>query len=271
MKGIDVSNNQGCIDFAQVKNSGVEIVYIKATEGITYTDPYLITNYNNAKVAGLKVGFYHFLRANNPITEAQHFLRTIQCLQEDCLCMVDAELPLGQTIAQVSSNVLKFADYLISQGKQVGIYTGDYFYRDNLNNTVKDLPLWIARYASNPMASNYIGWQYSDSGRIPGINGNVDLNNFSEEILISGGIKKVENLVVVNRGADENSAEILADFLNCPVIKNDRKFDYTCAKNIIGVGGKKEQYTSYLTRLISSGDRYGTNQAVLDFIKNGGK
>lgn len=83
--------------------------------------------------------------------------------------------------------------------------------------------------------------------------------------------KKVENLIVVNRGADENSANILADYLNCPVIFNDRKFDFSCVKNVIGVGGKKEQYTTYLTKLIAGTDRFATNQAVLDFIKNGGK
>jgi putative cell wall-binding protein len=42
-------------------------------------------------------------------------------------------------------------------------------------------------------------------------------------------------------------------------------------KNVYAVGGKKEQYTSYLTELISGTDRYETAQAVLNFIKNGGK
>lgn len=82
---------------------------------------------------------------------------------------------------------------------------------------------------------------------------------------------KVENIVIYHRGADEHSAEILADYLNCPTISNDRKFDFSCVKNVYAVGGTKEQYTSYLTKLISGADRYATDQAVLDFIKNGGK
>ncbi len=93
-------------------------------------------------------------------------------------------------------------------------------------------------------------------------------NKFEDKL---GGTKKVENLVVYNYGPDMHSAEILADFLNCPTISNGRSFDYNCVKNIYAVGGTADQYTSYLTKLISGGDRYTTDQAVLDFIKNGGK
>lgn len=61
--GIDVSDWQGYIDYAQVKNSGIDIVYIKASQGSTIIDSYFEYNYNNAKANGLKVGFYHYLTA----------------------------------------------------------------------------------------------------------------------------------------------------------------------------------------------------------------
>jgi len=61
IKGIDVSNWSGSIDFRAVKDSGVEVVYIQATEGTFYTDPYLQEFYREAKDNDLKVGFYHFL------------------------------------------------------------------------------------------------------------------------------------------------------------------------------------------------------------------
>lgn len=83
--------------------------------------------------------------------------------------------------------------------------------------------------------------------------------------------KKVKCIVIYNVGADQNSAEILADYLQCPTISNSRKFDYSQIETVYAVGGKKEQYTSYLTKLIAGADRYKTNQAVLDFIKAGGK
>ena len=64
-QGIDVSDWQGYIDYAQVRNSGIEVVYIKASQGSNIKDPYFDINYENAKANGLKVGFYHFLTATN--------------------------------------------------------------------------------------------------------------------------------------------------------------------------------------------------------------
>ena len=77
-QGIDVSSWQGSINYAEVKNSGIDIVYIKASEGKSLTDSYFKTNYNNAKANGLKVGFYHFIRATtteDAIAEARIFCK----------------------------------------------------------------------------------------------------------------------------------------------------------------------------------------------------
>ncbi len=57
LKGIDVSNWQGNINFKSVKNEGIEVVYIKATEGDYFKDSYAKQNYERAKAEGLKVGF----------------------------------------------------------------------------------------------------------------------------------------------------------------------------------------------------------------------
>ena len=64
-RGIDVSDWQGYIDYRKVKESGIEVVYIKASQGSNIKDPYFDINYENAKANGLKVGFYHFLTATN--------------------------------------------------------------------------------------------------------------------------------------------------------------------------------------------------------------
>ena len=64
-EGIDVSLWQGYIDYSQVEDSGIEIVYIKASQGSTIKDPYFEINYENAKANGLKVGFYHFVTATS--------------------------------------------------------------------------------------------------------------------------------------------------------------------------------------------------------------
>ena len=64
-EGIDVSGWQGNVDYAQVASSGIQVVYMKASEGIDFVDPYFEQNYENAKANGLKVGFYHYLTARS--------------------------------------------------------------------------------------------------------------------------------------------------------------------------------------------------------------
>lgn len=64
-EGIDVSDWQGYINYREVRDSGIEIVYMKASQGSNIRDPYFDVNYENAKANGLKVGFYHFLTATN--------------------------------------------------------------------------------------------------------------------------------------------------------------------------------------------------------------
>ena len=64
-QGIDVSNWQGYINYLEVKESGIEVVYIKSSQGTNIKDAYFDINYENAKAHGLKVGFYHFLTATN--------------------------------------------------------------------------------------------------------------------------------------------------------------------------------------------------------------
>ena len=63
--GIDVSSWQGNIDFSRVKQAGIDIVYIRVSEGTGFVDPYFKQNYENAKANGLKVGFYHYVTARN--------------------------------------------------------------------------------------------------------------------------------------------------------------------------------------------------------------
>ncbi|MBU3182189.1 GH25 family lysozyme [Clostridium psychrophilum] len=164
MKGIDISSYQQNVDFVKVKKSGVEIVYIKATEGITYTNPLLESQYSGAMAAGLKIGLYHYLRENDPILEADHFIDAINELSANCKYVIDVEVALGQAVSKISSNVRLFADRLLANNYEPCIYTGDNFYANNLNDTVKDIPLWVAHYGvTKPDAVSYIGFQYSST------------------------------------------------------------------------------------------------------------
>lgn len=94
-EGIDVSDWQGYIDYTRVRDSGIEVVYIKSSQGSNIEDPYFDINYENAKANGLKVGFYHFLTATNTEDaeqEARFFAYVISGKQADCKLVMDYEV-----------------------------------------------------------------------------------------------------------------------------------------------------------------------------------
>ena len=112
-EGIDVSNWQGYIDYRQVKNSGIEVVYIKSSKGSNIKDPYFELNYENAKANNLKVGFYHFLTATN-IQEAEQqaifFSSVISGKQPDCKLALDYEQFGGGNKEQINQIAMAFIE-----------------------------------------------------------------------------------------------------------------------------------------------------------------
>ena len=195
-QGIDVSNWQGYIDYSSVRESGIEVVYIKASQGTNIKDAYFDINYENAKANGLKVGFYHFLTATNTEEaeqEARFFASVISGKIPDCKLVMDYETFGGvgveesNEIAQVflettrrltNKDIIIYSDLSNSQSR---------FSRELAEN----YELWLAYYSGEERLreietrwNNYIGLQYSDRGRINGISGAVDLDRFSEEIFL---------------------------------------------------------------------------------------
>lgn len=193
MDGIDVSHYEGNIDYAKVKASGIQVVYIKATEGTSFKDSTLNKNYQNAKANGLKVGFYHFFRASNEENarqQARFFVDTINGLDYDCRLALDLETTQNLNKNTLSNLAKIFMDELKRlTGKDGVIYTYTYFARDNITGVLSGYPLWIAHYGvstpgNNPIWNSWIGFQYSDTGSIAGISGDVDLDEFTREILL---------------------------------------------------------------------------------------
>lgn len=81
-QGIDVSSWQRTINFSNVKSSGVDVVYIKSSEGKSYIDPYFETNYRNAKANGLKIGFYHYVTARSTSQAQEQAIFLLKSLLE---------------------------------------------------------------------------------------------------------------------------------------------------------------------------------------------
>ena len=194
-QGIDVSEWQGRINFKEVAESGIEVVYIRASEGTSYIDPYFMDNYRGAKENGIRVGFYHFLTATTTEEaerEAKFFVSNIKGLEPDCKLAMDFEVFNGlgrEEINRISKVFLEKVEEL--SGKECVIYSDASNARDVFDEELaKKYPIWVADYfvdepANNGKWDSWVGFQYSDKGRIKGIFGNVDRDRFTGGIFLS--------------------------------------------------------------------------------------
>lgn len=196
--GIDVSQWQGSIDFSDVKDSGIEIVYIRASEGYGYKDPYCLDNYEGAKNNGLKVGFYHYLTATNEeeaLSQAEFFVSVIKGLQVDCKLAMDFEYFGTLSISEINKIAETFLKEVIRlSGKEVVIYSDAYNAKFTFNKTLaQTYPIWVADYeVTSPGDGNWnawVGFQYTDQGNVSGINAYVDKNYFTNGIFLSDTTK----------------------------------------------------------------------------------
>ena len=187
MKGIDISNNNGSINFNGVKNSGVECVYIKATEGTTFQDSYKSAFYGGAKSIGAKVGFYHFLVGTSaPETQAENFYKEIINYQNNLVPMLDVEVNFPGLNDYIARFIGRF-NQLTSM--EIGLYTYTSFLNEYIDvERFKTLKLWEANYNNNPWNlpsngfTNRVGHQYTEKGYINGVNGVCDVNEFNEGV-----------------------------------------------------------------------------------------
>lgn len=196
-QGMDVSAYQGDIDYAKVKADGIKVVYIKASEGIRLEDPFFRTNYNNAKANGLKIGFYHFIRARNEeeaVKEAEFFAKVISGTTPDCRLAMDFEVFGSLTKEEVNNISLVFLRKLEElTNKKCVIYSDASNAKDVFSKEVADnYPLWIAEYGvETPIDvgtwNSWVGFQYTDVGRVNGVNGNVDRDKFTVDIFLKDG------------------------------------------------------------------------------------
>lgn len=192
MKIIDISHWQGNVDFAKVKSAGISGVIIKAggSDSGFYTDSMYETNYAKAKKAGLYVGAYYFVGSSCTSTadgkaDAQRFEKMLSGKQFELPVYMDVEAPASGNKTGVTDSVVAFCDYLESKGYFVGIYGSDISgFKDRMDySRLKDkYTIWVARYGSKPTyATTYDIWQYSSTGSVNGISGNVDMDECSKD------------------------------------------------------------------------------------------
>lgn len=184
-KGIDVSQYQQNIDFKKVKASGVDFVIIRAGFGryAHQKDPYFESHYKAAKAAGLKVGVYWYSYAMSEADakeEAETCLSIIKGKQFEYPIYFDLEerSQFAKGRAFCNSLVKTFCNALEHAGYWAGLYISRSPLQQYISASVaKRYALWVAEYGSRCNFSGTYGmWQYTSSGKVSGISGNVDMD-----------------------------------------------------------------------------------------------
>lgn len=182
--GIDVSKWQGNIDWAKVAKDGVRFAILRAGSQANngpYVDPYFEKNYTGAKAAGLKVGAYVFTYGKTEEEQNKElnvWLTALQGKTFDYPVFVDVEADQLKNVSNLTNLVKRMMDILDQKGFIPGWYSYTNFINSYIDaNALKDYPLWVADYRDSiGYKGDYMMWQYSSSGTIDGISGDVDLN-----------------------------------------------------------------------------------------------
>lgn len=189
--GIDVSKWQGPIDWAAVKSAGTKFAFIKATEGADHLDERFHENWASAKAAGVPRGAYHFVFWCRPASEqAAWFVRNVPKDPDALPPVLDAEWNgHSRKCPQKISRELALEKIKIMlrameahTGKRPIIYTDITFHEDVLVGELPGYKVWVRSVAADPAERyedrRWAFWQYTTTGRVPGIKGDVDRNAF---------------------------------------------------------------------------------------------
>jgi lysozyme len=187
LSGIDVSHYQGNVNWAAVKSAGVAFAVAKATEGTGTVDQYFSSNWEKIKAAGIIRGAYHFFHASQDASrQAQNFLNVVTIGQGDLPAVLDIEISDNMSGSAIITGIQTWLDTVEkATGRTPIIYTNPSFWNSYMNGAVSRYPLWVANYttASSPRMptgwNSWLFWQYSQTGRLSGVPGNVDMDRFN--------------------------------------------------------------------------------------------
>ncbi|MGP4111870.1 GH25 family lysozyme [Streptomyces sp. 4N509B] len=200
VQGIDVSNWQGSINWSSVRGAGIQFAWMKATEGTTYTDPRFDANYPAAHAAGVIRGAYHFALPDRSsgATQANFFASNGGAWSADNLTLpgvLDIESnPYGSSCYGLSTTQMRswitdfYTTYKARTSRDVIIYTSPSWWNSctgGWSGMASLSPLWVAHWttANSPTLpsgfSVWTAWQYTSTGSVSGVSGNVDRNKFN--------------------------------------------------------------------------------------------
>jgi len=188
--GIDVSYHQDKIHWPRVRKAGIRFAFIRVSDGTTVEDPRFDENWAGAKQAHVLRGAYQFFRPEQSATAQADLL--IAALARDggeLAPVIDVEATGGKSPAQIATAIRVWVERVRSRlGVEPMIYTSPEFWRDRVGGAdFANQPLWLAHYTAEcprvPAPWNaWTFWQYSKTGRVSGIKGDVDLDVFAGTI-----------------------------------------------------------------------------------------
>lgn len=194
IKAIDVSCWQIDVDYNKVKSSGINVVLIRAGFGreASQKDNQFETHYKNAKAAGLKIGVYWYSYAEGISDAANEANACLACLNGrklDLPVYFDLEEPWQQSFGKATLTAMaeKFCDTIKKHGYRAGVYANAYWFTQCLNYSTlyNKFSIWLAQWASYHTIKCDI-WQYSETGSVNGVSGNVDMNIIENTSIING-------------------------------------------------------------------------------------
>ena len=206
LKGIDVSSYQGNIDWGKVK-SQIDFAIIRLGYGDNIErqdDSCFIKNVNGCINNNIPFAVYIYSYAKNLggsesiQSEIDHAKRMLSKISKKPFCVYidmedDSTKHLGKLM--LTNFALEFCKQILQAGYKAGVYANQNWFQNYLNpSTIASYgySIWCAKYSQNKpnISSNYDIWQYSDDGRIIGINGKVDMDLMEKNIIGQQPTKK---------------------------------------------------------------------------------
>lgn len=196
IQGIDVSHHQGTIDWQKVKSSGkVDFVLMRAGYGESGKDSQFERNYLECKKMGIPVGVYWYTYAKDAATalrEAKKFEAALQGKQIDLPVFLDIEENATFNSGKSKEIVETFCSYIESKGYYTGVYSSTATFNQYLSGVTARWCGWCADWRDKCYYTQpYVIWQKSSRGRVDGVIGYVDLDEFKDD----GAFEKIQHVV----------------------------------------------------------------------------
>lgn len=202
-EGIDISSHNGVVDIKRVRDAGIKMVAIRAGYGKNNVDQRYVANAQacyNLDVPSMIYWFLYSLNEEMSRAEARYAIAQAKKYWKECGIACDFEYDsvryartkgIEITREMATNIVIAFLQEVRNAGFIPILYTNNdytknYFDIDRVVNEVGPIYIWYARYNVVALAESEENladiWQYTSKGKVPGVNGNVDINKFYAEI-----------------------------------------------------------------------------------------